>query len=181
MSTTAPDVIPAGIYNVDPVHSNVGFEVRHMAIATVHGAFRKFEGKIDATHDLSGSGTVEVSSVDTGTQGRDDDLRSENFFDVAKFPQITFKTTGVKIDQRRKVTANGELTIKDVTKPVELTGEIGESAEDPWGHQRVGLTLSTTIDRREFNLTYNTKIPNGNWLVGNEIKLIVDVSAVKAD
>lgn len=181
MSTTTPTLIPTGTYNIDPAHSNVGFEVKHMAIATVRGSFKKFEGTIDASDGLNATGTIDVASVDTGTQGRDDDLRSENFFDVAKFPQITFKATGVEVSTDHKLSVAGELTIKDVTRPIELSGEIGESAEDPWGHQRVGFELQGTIDRRNFDLKRNQTLANGNLLIGNNIKLIISISAVKAD
>jgi polyisoprenoid-binding protein YceI len=180
MTTIAPEVIPAGTYNVDQSHSNVGFTVKHMGIATVRGAFKKFEGTIDATSGLTLTGAVEVSSVDTGEENRDGHLQGPEFFDAAQFPQITFKSTGAQADANGKLTLSGEITIKGTTKPIELTGELGENGEDPWGNQRIGFELEGTIDRREFDLKWNQTLPNGNLLVANDVKLVISVSAVKA-
>jgi polyisoprenoid-binding protein YceI len=175
------DSIPTGTYNVDPAHSNVGFEVRHMGIATVRGAFRKFEGTLDATGDAPVlSGTVEVASVDTNEPQRDGHLASPDFFDAEKYPQITFTSTAGEPVDGGGVRLNGEITIKGTTNPIELTGVIVEGGTDPWGNERIGLELSTAIDRRDFDLTWNQTLPNGNLLVSNEVKLVLGVSAVKA-
>ena len=175
------ETIPAGTYNVDPAHSSVGFEVRHMGIATVRGAFRKFEGTLDATGDAPVlSGTVEVASVDTGDPQRDGHLASPDFFDAENYPQITFTSTAGEAIDASQVRLNGEITIRGITKPIELTGVIAEGGADPWGNERIGLELSGAIDRREFELKWNQTLPNGNLLVSNEVKLLVSVSAVKA-
>ena len=175
------ETIPAGTYNVDSAHSSVGFEVRHMGIATVRGAFRKFEGTLDATGDAPVlSGTVEVASVDTGDPQRDGHLASPDFFDAEKYPQITFTSTAGSSLDAGQVRLNGEITIRGITKPIELTGVIAEGGTDPWGNERIGLELSGAIDRREFELKWNQTLPNGNLLVSNEVKLLVSVSAVKA-
>lgn len=174
------DAVPTGTYGVDAGHSNVGFEVRHMGIATVRGAFKTFEGTVEASDaGLKLSGTVEVATVDTGEANRDGHLQSPEFFDAQQFPKISFTSTSVEqTDGSIKLT--GEITIKGVTKPIELTGELGESAEDPWGNQRIGFEVEGKIDRREFGLDWNQILPNGNLLVSNDVKLIVSVSAVKA-
>jgi polyisoprenoid-binding protein YceI len=173
--------VPAGTYNVDPVHSNVGFEVRHMGIATVRGAFRKFEGTLDATGDAPVlRGTVEVASIDTNDPQRDGHLASPDFFDVEKYPQITFSSTAGEALDGGGVRLTGEITIRGITKPIELTGVIAEGGTDPWGNERIGLELSGAIDRRDFDLTWNQTLPNGNLLVSNEVKLLLGVSAVKA-
>jgi polyisoprenoid-binding protein YceI len=173
--------IPAGTYNVDPVHSSVGFEVRHMGIATVRGAFRKFQGTVDATGAAPVlQGTVEVASVDTGEPQRDGHLTSPDFFDVENHPEITFRSISGEALDGGQVRLDGEITMKGITKPIELTGVIGEGGEDPWGNQRIGLELSTVIDRREFDLNWNQTLPNGNLLVSNEVKLLLGISAVKA-
>jgi polyisoprenoid-binding protein YceI len=173
--------IPVGTYNIDPVHSSVGFEVRHMGIATVRGAFRKFQGTIDATGDApSLQGTVEVTSVDTGEAQRDGHLTSPDFFDAENHPEITFRSTSGKALDGGQVRLDGEITMKGITKPIELTGVIAEGGTDPWGNERIGLELSTVIDRREFELTWNQTLPNGNLLVSNEVKLLLGISAVKA-
>src|SRR5246127_4890942 len=122
MSATSLQTIPAGVYNVDPAHSNVGFEVRHMGIATVRGKFGTFEGKIDATGDAPVlEGNVDVSTIDTGEANRDGHLKSPEFFDADQHPQITFHATTTEAGADGHVTLTGEITIKGVTKPIELT------------------------------------------------------------
>ena len=173
--------IPAGTYNVDPAHSSVGFEVRHMGIATVRGAFKKFQGSIDATGNAPVlQGAVEISSVDTNDPQRDAHLTAPDFFDAESHPEITFHSTGGDAADDGKIRLSGEITIKGITKPIELTGIVAEGGADPWGNERVGLELEGVIDRREFDLKWNQTLPNGNLLVSNEVKLLVSVSAVKA-
>jgi polyisoprenoid-binding protein YceI len=173
--------IPAGTYDVDPAHSNVGFEVRHMGIATVRGTFRGFEGAIDATGDTPVlSGTVAVDSIDTGDANRDGHLKAPEFFDAEQHPEIRFHSTASEADSDGQVKLAGEITIKGISKPIELTGEIAENGEDPWGNQRVGFELESKIDRRDFDLKWNQTLPNGNVLVANEVKLLVSVSAIKS-
>ena len=179
MSTTTI-AIPTGSYNVDPVHSNVGFEVRHMGIATVRGAFRRFQGTVDATGEAPVlQGTVEVASIDTNDPQRDAHLTSPEFFDAENHPQIAFHSTQSEPAEGNQVRLTGEITIKGITKPIELTGVVAEGGQDPWGNERVGLELSGSIDRREFDLKWNQTLPNGNLLVANEVKLLLSVSAVK--
>jgi polyisoprenoid-binding protein YceI len=181
MSATTLTQIPAGTYAVDPAHSNVGFEIRHMGIATVRGAFKQFAGTVDATGEYpSLSGSVEVSSIDTGESNRDGHLQSPEFFDAQQFPQITFQTTATEIGAGDQITLSGEITIKGITKPIVLTGALAENGEDPWGHERIGFEVEGKIDRREFDLKWNQTLPNGNLLVANEVKLLLSVSAVKA-
>ena len=183
MSTTtlSLDAIPAGTYNVDPAHSNVGFEVRHMGIATVRGTFHKFRGTIDATGDAPVlQGAVEAASVDTGEPNRDAHLASPEFFDAESQPEITFHSTAGEPLDGNQVRLTGEITIKGITKPIELIGVVAEGGADPWGNERIGLELAGVIDRREFDLTWNQTLPNGNLLVSNDVKLLVSVSAVKA-
>jgi polyisoprenoid-binding protein YceI len=179
-ATTITDRIPAGTYNVDPTHSNVGFEVRHMGIATVRGSFHTFEGKLEVSDDSALlEGSVAVDSIDTNEANRDGHLQAPDFFDVAAHPQITFTSTSTEPAGQGQIRLNGEITIKGVTKPLALTGTVGEGGEDPWGNQRIGLELESTIDRREFDLKWNQTLPNGNLLVSNEVKLLISVSAVK--
>jgi polyisoprenoid-binding protein YceI len=182
MSATSITIekIPAGTYTVDPAHSNVGFAVRHMGIATVRGSFRSVQGTIDATGDAPVlEGSVEVASIDTGEENRDGHLKSPEFFDAERHPQIGFHSTATEADEDGTIRLAGEITIKGVSKPIELTGTVAENGEDPWGNQRVGLELETSIDRRDFDLKWNQTLPNGNVLVANEVKLLVSVSAVK--
>jgi polyisoprenoid-binding protein YceI len=180
-TTTISKRIPAGVYNVDPTHSNVGFEVRHMGIATVRGSFHGFEGKVDASGDAAVlEGSVDVDTVDTNEENRDGHLKGPEFFDASAHPQISFTSQGADVDGDGQIRLNGEITIKGTTKPIELVGTLAEGGEDPWGNQRIGLELEGTIDRREFDLKWNQTLPNGNLLVSNEVKLLVSVSAVKA-
>jgi polyisoprenoid-binding protein YceI len=181
MSTTTTPEIPVGTYSVDPAHSNVGFEVRHMGIATVRGAFKKFSGTIDATAEAPRlEGSVEVASIDTGEENRDGHLQSPEFFDAQQYPQITFQTTATEIAGDGRIKLAGEITIKGLTKPIELSGTLAENGEDPWGKQRIGFDVEGKIDRREFDLKWNQTLPNGNLLVSNEVNLVISVSAVKA-
>ena len=181
MATITLEAIPTGTYNVDPAHSSVGFEVRHMGIATVRGKFGEFAGTVDATTDAPKlSGTVQVASVDTGDQQRDAHLTSAEFFDTDNHPQISFHSTAGEPISDGKIRLNGEITIKGISKPIELTGVVAEGGTDPWGNERIGLELESVIDRREFDLKWNQTLPNGGLLVANEVKLLVSVSAVKA-
>jgi polyisoprenoid-binding protein YceI len=180
-ATSIPvDRIPAGTYSVDPSHSAVGFEVRHMGIATVRGAFRRFQGTVDATGTPVLTGSVEVASVDTGDEQRDAHLTAPDFFDVEQYPEIKFNTTTIESGDDGKLRLIGEITIRGVAKPLELIGTAGEGGADPWGNERIGFEVEGVIDRREFGLNWNQVLPNGNLLVSNEVKLVISVSAVKA-
>ena len=183
MSATSllSDRIPAGTYNVDPAHSNVGFAVKHMGIATVRGSYKQFQGTIDATGEaVRLDGTVQVASVDTGDPNRDAHLQAPEMFDGEQYPEITFHSTASSIGADGAITLTGEITIKGVTKPIELSGEVAEGGEDPWGNQRIGFEVAGKIDRRDFNVSFNQVLPNGNLLIANDVKLVVSVSAVKA-
>jgi polyisoprenoid-binding protein YceI len=179
-TTLSPERIPTGTYNIDASHSGVGFEVRHMGIATVRGAFRRFAGTIDASGDTPVlNGTVEVSSIDTGDENRDGHLTAPDFFDAEQNPEITFHTTSLEETTDAQVKLDGEITIKGVTKPIELVGTAADGGTDPWGNERIGFEVQGVIDRRDFDLSWNQTLPNGNLLVSNEVKLVVSVSAVK--
>jgi polyisoprenoid-binding protein YceI len=181
MSATTLQQIPTGTYAVDASHSSVGFEVKHMGIATVRGRFGTFEGSIDASADAPVlSGTVDVATIDTGDANRDGHLKGAEFFDADQYPKISFHSTATEVGADGQITLQGEITIKGVSKPIELTGEVAENGEDPWGNERIGLELASTIDRRDFDLKWNQTLPNGNVLVANEVKLVVSVSAVKS-
>jgi polyisoprenoid-binding protein YceI len=182
MSATAisPERIPAGTYNVDASHSSVGFEVRHMGIATVRGAFRRFAGTIDTSGETPVlNGTVEVASVDTGDENRDGHLTAPDFFDAEQYPEIAFHTTSLADTADGQVKLAGEITIKGTSLPIELTGTAADGGTDPWGNDRIGFEVEGVIDRRDFDLSWNQTLPNGNLLVANEVKLLVSVSAVK--
>ncbi len=179
-TTISSSQIPAGTYAIDPSHSSVGFGVRHMGIATVRGSFRRIQGTIDATGDAPVlTGTVEVASIDTGDENRDAHLKAPDFFDVEQHPEISFHTTALQTTDDGRIRLAGEITIKGISKPIELSGTAAEGGSDPWGNERIGFEVEGVIDRRDFELKWNQTLPNGNLLVANEVKLLVSVSAVK--
>jgi polyisoprenoid-binding protein YceI len=176
MSSLSLTSIPAGTYNIDPAHSNVGFEVKHLGIATVRGSFTKFAGTIE---DGVLDGTVEVASISTGQEPRDAHLQAPEMFDSAQFPVIKFHSTEVEASGD-DVTLVGDITIKGVTAPLTLKGELAEVAEDPQGNARIGFEVSGKIDRTDFGVSFNQILPNGDKAIADKVKIIVSVSAVKA-
>jgi polyisoprenoid-binding protein YceI len=184
MSTTAASAttsIPAGTWNIDPSHSSIEFTVKHMGIATVRGQFTQFEGAIESDGErASVSGSVDASSITTHNQQRDEHLASSDFFGVEHHPQIAFNADSIELGEDSTVRIPGEITIKGVTKEVELTGTFAGAGTDPWGNERIGLDVSTTVDRRDFGLNWNQPLPGGGLLVSNEVKLELSASAVKA-
>ena len=169
---------------VDASHSNAGFSVRHMMITNVRGEFQKLEGTVtwDPLHPEATKieASVDVASINTRDEKRDGHLKSADFFDVEKFPTITFKSKSAKAKGKEELSVTGDLTIHGVTKEVVLEVE-GPSAPapDPWGNTRVGATASTKIKRDDFGLTWNAALEAGGVLVGSEIKITIDVSLIK--
>ena len=175
--------VPTGTWHVDPAHSSVEFEVKHMMIATVHGRFREFDGTIEAAADINDSrvyGKVNAASIDTNDATRDAHLRSADFLDVEKYPDISFESTHIEPLGGPEFRMTGDLTIKGVTRTVELDSTVEGAELDPWGNERVGIRVRGQIDRKEFGLTWQKMLESGRFLVGDEVKLLVDVSAVKA-
>jgi polyisoprenoid-binding protein YceI len=179
-TSTATARVPAGTYSLDPTHATVGFAVRHMGIATVRGAFQRFQGTLDVTGESPVlQGVVEVASINTNDEQRDGHLASPDFFDTERHPEIRFRSAAIEPSEDGKVRLAGEITIKGITKPIELTGTL-EAGTDPWGNERVGLEVEGVIDRRDFEMSFNQIIPSGGVLVANEVKLLVAAEAVKA-
>jgi polyisoprenoid-binding protein YceI len=175
--------VPEGTWKVDPAHSSVGFEVRHMMIATVRGFFREFEGTLEAHQDPADSrayGSVKVASIDTGQPDRDAHLRSPDFFDAERYPEIRFESTRVAHVAGPHWRVAGNLTIKDVTREVEMEATIEGAGEDPWGNERVGVAVRGTVNRTEFGLTWQQRLAGGGLLVGEEVKIVLDISAVRS-
>jgi polyisoprenoid-binding protein YceI len=169
-------------WKIDPVHTNVEFAAKHLMITTVKGRFSDIEGEIVMSDaDLSKSSvtaTIKSASIDTRTGQRDDHLRSADFLDVANYPEITFKSTRITGDKSNfKLTGN--LTIRGVTREVTLDVTNEGTTKDPWGGDRVAFSATTKLDRREFGLTWNQAIEAGGVLVGNDVKVSIDVQAVK--
>jgi len=172
----------ADTYQIDPVHTHIGFAVRHLVINNVKGEFTDYSGTIVYDEsDITNSSvevTIKAASINTGNAKRDADLRSPNFFDVEKYPLITFKSKRVekKGDGYRLV---GDLTMHGVTREVAMPFKILGKIKDPWGNTRIGAEASLTLDRRDYGLKYAKKIDAGGLIVGNEVKIELNVEAVK--
>jgi len=171
-------------WNIDLSHSGINFAIRHMVVAKVRGRFAKFSGILSLDDDdLTRSVvdvTIDASSIDTGTPQRDAHLRSPDFFDVEKFPELRFRSTRIeKLDDDRFRVA-GDLTIRDTTRQVVLDVEAGGRAKDPWGNERVGFVAKTALDRKDFGLKWNQALETGGVLVGDRVDIELDVQGVKA-
>lgn len=172
--------LPAGTWNVDPVHSSIGFEVKHFGISTFRGRFTGYEGTIE-TGDGSiqrVAGTVRVDSVDVKDPQLAGHLQSEDFFDAANTPEIAYASTGARQLDDGRFELAGELTIRGVTKPVTLEVEVEGAGQDPYGNDRISLTGSGVIDRTEYGITWNNTIENGALVLGEKVRLVLSVEAV---
>jgi polyisoprenoid-binding protein YceI len=171
----------AGEYTLDPAHSRLGFSTRHAMVTTVRGAFKEFSGDavVDTVNPAASKVTVNIQagSIDTGVADRDGHLHSADFFDVETYPEITFVSTDVSRDGD-DWTITGDLTIKDVTKPITIDFESTGSARDPFGNTRIGFEGRTTLNRKEWGLTWNAALETGGFLVSDKIKLEFDISAI---
>lgn len=174
-------------WKLDPAHSMVEVSAKHMMITTVRGHFADVKGTITVDEQQPDRSRVEVeipaASIDTRVEQRDQHLRSADFLDVEKHPTITFRSTRVegawqREGDRFKVT--GDLTVRGVTRPVTLDATYEGGGKDPWGGERVSFTADTTLDRREFGLTWNQALEAGGILVGNDLRIHLEVQAVKA-
>ena len=173
-----PD-IPPGVWAVDPVHSHVGFVARHMMIARVHGAFRDFSAQITVGEnplDTKVSAVVKTDSVDTGNADRDAFVKSNDFFDVAQFPEMTFESTGFAADGD-KYTMSGDLTINGITKPVTFDVEFDGYTGDPWNNHRAGVYAQATVNRNDWGITWNAPLANGAFAVAERVTLTLHVEA----
>jgi polyisoprenoid-binding protein YceI len=180
MSDTS--ALTPGTWNIDPSHSSVEFVARHLMISKVRGRFDTFSGSIEIADDLSASSvtaTIDTGSVSTGDANRDGHLVSPDFLDVAQFPQMTFSSTGVKVSGHDAV-LTGDLTIKGVSRPVELELEFEGVSKDPWGNTKAAFTASTEINRTDWGLTYNAALETGGVLIGEKVKVSLDIQAAKA-
>lgn len=161
---------------VDPTHTEVQFKVKHLVISTVTGAFNEFSGSVETETDDFDGATVsfeaKTASVDTNNDDRDNHLRSADFFDSEKFPNLSF--TGKLAKSGSDYTLKGDLTVKDVTKPIDLDVEFGGIADDPWGNTKAGFEISGKINRKIFGLTWNTVTEAGGVLVGEDVKLSIN-------
>lgn len=175
----------ADTWDLDKVHSSIGFSVRHLAISKVLGEFREYEGQAEFDPENLEKGSVDISiktaSIDTENQKRDDHLRNADFFDVEKFPEITFKSRKIIKGEGSNLKIVGDLTIKDVTKEVILDGEFNGSVKDPWGGTRAGFSLTAEINRQDFGMTWNKALETGGFVVSDEVKIIIEMELLKAN
>jgi polyisoprenoid-binding protein YceI len=173
--------LPAGTFNIDPSHSRIGFSARHAMVTKVRGAFNEYTGAATVANGAA-SINVEISaaSIDTRSADRDGHLSSPDFFDVANFPKITFASTSVKDAGSDKISVDGNLTIKDVTKSITIEFEFTGTATDPFGNARFGFEGAAEINRKDFGLTWNAALETGGILVSENIKLEFEISAIAA-
>jgi polyisoprenoid-binding protein YceI len=182
ISTTKSTLVPAGTWTVDPAHSSVGFSVKHLGIATVRGKFEDFEGTLlvgEGDEAARAHGTVKAASVNTGDAGRDEHLRSADFFGAEVNPEIGFVSTEITPVDEDTFEIHGDLTMNGVTNPVKLIAEVQGTETDPWGNERVGLEVTGQLNRGDWDITFNQALGSGNLLVGEKVKLELDISAVK--
>ena len=175
----APDT---GSYALDQSHSHVSFSARHLMVTKVRGRFPVTAGQLVIGEDPATSSveaTIDIAAVESGDPKRDEHLRSADFFDAEKYPYVTFRSTRVDDHGDGEFTLEGELTVKDTTRPVTLQGEYLGSQASPWGDTRVGFTAETEINRKDWGLAWNVALETGGVLVGDKIKLTIDAEWVK--
>lgn len=172
----------AGTFVIDPTHSEIGFTARHAMVTKVRGSFTEFSGTASSEENLNNAQVnveIDVNSADTRNADRDGHLKTGDFFEVEKFPKITFTSTEVTAKDDETLVVTGDLTIKDVTKSVTIDFEFNGEAVDPFGNTRVGFEGQTTINRKDFGLNFNAGLETGGVLVSEKIALNFDISAIK--
>jgi len=180
MSTTTDtrQALPVGTWSLDPVHSTIGFEVDYLA-GTFRGQFREASAKLESGGETAVlSGSAQVSSVDVKDENLTAHLQSPDFFDAERYPELSFESSEIVRDGDR-ITARGGIRIKGVEKPVELTGTISDPIADPYGGERIGLRLETTVDRSEFGVNWNSELPDGKPALSNDVKLQAELQLVR--
>ncbi|CAM3202702.1 YceI family protein [Corallococcus sp. ZKHCc1 1396] len=172
------------LWNIDTTHTGIHFSVRHMVVAKVRGSFQKFSGTLTLDEQdptaSSVSVSIEAASIHSGVEQRDNHLRSPDFFDVEKFPAITFQSTKVEQASGGGLRVTGRLSIRDVTREVVLEAEQLGVAKDPWGNTKAAFEAKTSIQRSDFGLTWNQALEAGGVLVGEKIEITLEVQAAKA-
>ncbi|OLT22503.1 polyisoprenoid-binding protein [Ornithinimicrobium sp. CNJ-824] len=172
-----------GTYTIDPSHSRLGFSTRHAMVTKVRGAFNEVTGQATTgpnLEDASVEVTIQTGSVDTRSADRDGHLKSADFFDVEQYPEMTFRSTEVTAPDAETLRVTGDLTIKDVTRPVTVDFEYAGAAQDPFGNDRVGFEGSTVVNRKDFGLTWNAALETGGVLVSEKATLEFEISLIKA-
>ncbi|MGH8867194.1 MAG: YceI family protein [Actinomycetes bacterium] len=179
VATEFPGLV-AGTWVIDPSHSDVSFTVRHLMVSKVRGQFTRFSGTIRVAEDVlasSAQAEIDVASVDTRDENRDNHLRTSDFFTVEEFPTMTYSSTGVRRDGEGFL-VDGELTLRGVTRPVTLQVELNGVHPDPWGGTRAGFSASTVINRKDFGVNWNAPIDGGGTVVGDKVTIALEIQAV---
>ena len=168
---------------LDPTHSELGFKIKHLMISNVSGGFSKFDVQTETTSgdfsDAQVVATVDVASINTNNSQRDEHLRNADFFEAGTHSNMIFKSTKVEKLDSDSLKLYGELTIKDITKPVKLDVEFNGVAKDPWGNVKAGFTVNGKINRKDFGITYNAVMETGGVMLGEEVKINGDIQLVK--
>lgn len=166
-------------WNIDNAHSNVKFSVSHLVISDVDGAFKSFNGTIQSSHpdfsDAQIDFAVDINSINTDNESRDNHLKSDDFFNAEKFPQMTFKGTSFKKVSGNKYVLEGDLTIRDVTKKIKFDVSYGGTVKDPWGNTKAGFKVKGIINRFDYNLKWNSLTDIGGAVVGKEVEIVLNL------
>jgi polyisoprenoid-binding protein YceI len=177
--TEAAPAYIAGTWEIDAVHSHVGFVARHLMVSKVRGSFTKFEGEIITAEnplESSATATIDMTSLSTGNEQRDGDVKGENFLDAANHPTMTFRSTGMRADGEN-YKLDGDLTIKGITHPLELSVELNGFGPDPYGGTRAGFSATGEINRNDYGITANLVLPTGGVMVSEKIQLTIEIEA----
>lgn len=190
MTLTAPvrlveglELPVSGQYEIDPGHSTVGFEVRHLMLTRTRGLFRSFSGTLDIAEDVSHSSvdvTIDAASIDTANPERDDHLRAGDFLGAEKHPQLTFHSTLV-LPNHDRLLVHGDLMIRGITRPVTLKTKFEGGMVDPWGNDRIAFKAGAVINREHWGMTWNIPMDGSGLVVGKEVRLILEVEAVRTN
>lgn len=181
MSTTETrTALPVGTWKTDATHSTLDFSVRHMLVGKFRASIPTFAATLTVTDsDANLEGTAPVSSIVAADENLTAHLQAPDFFDGERFPELTFTATHIHVEGE-KVTAHGDLTVKGITKPIELTGEVTGPAADPYGGERLGLDLQTEFDRTQFGLTFNAPMPTGGFILADTVRVTAQLELVRA-
>jgi polyisoprenoid-binding protein YceI len=181
--TAAAFTANAQSWKIDPAHTKIKFNTKYLVISDVEGEFKDFEGTFTSNKpdwtDLKTNVTVKVSSINTENEMRDNHLKSDDFFNAEKFPTITFTSTGVKMIEKNKYVLTGKLTIRDVTRDVQLPLVYGGTVKDPWGNTKAGFKATGKINRKDYNLKYSNAASTGEAVVSDDVEFTIDAVLIK--
>lgn len=184
MENTNVENLVKSNWKVDTTHSKIGFSARHMVISEVEGQFREFDIDVNAGDDFMDSEievTIKTSSVDTGNNDRDNHLKSPDFFDAANHPEMKFVSSSIERKGDEEFKLHGDLTIRGISKPIDLDVTFGGKIKDPWGNERVGFQVEGKVNRFDYDLKWNSLMETGGAVVGKMIKLVCHVELIKAE